>query len=108
MPQWFAHLRTPNDNPFIESAFSTVNRAQKYPGQFLDNSQAIDCFHRYFTGSNTEHYPSAIDYLTPDQAHLGQRQKIVGDRHLENLSQRRRRSEENHKQNPGITKSNTS
>ena len=27
MPQLFARPRTPDDNPFIESAFSTVKRA---------------------------------------------------------------------------------
>ena len=32
MPQLFARPRTPNDNPFIESAFSTVKRAPAYPG----------------------------------------------------------------------------
>jgi transposase InsO family protein len=36
MPQLFARPRTPNDNPFIESAFSTVKRAPEYPGRFLD------------------------------------------------------------------------
>ena len=42
MPQLFARPRTPNDNPFIESAFSTVKRAPEYPGRFLDDGQAID------------------------------------------------------------------
>ena len=36
MPQLFARPRTPNDNPFIESSFSTVKRAPAYPGFFLD------------------------------------------------------------------------
>ncbi len=40
MPQLFPHPCTPNDNPFIESAFSTVKRAPEYPGQFLDDDQA--------------------------------------------------------------------
>ncbi|MSU62336.1 MAG: transposase [Pedosphaera sp.] len=31
MPQLFARPRTPNDNPFIESAFSTVKRAHSTP-----------------------------------------------------------------------------
>ncbi len=106
MPQLFARPRTPNDNPFIESAFSTVKRAPEYPGQFLDDGQAIAYFHRYFTWYNTEHYHSGIDYVTPDQAHQGQRQKIVDERRRQHLSQRRRRREENQKQNPGITKTN--
>jgi hypothetical protein len=34
MPQLFARPRTPNDNPFIESAFSTVKRALEYGSNF--------------------------------------------------------------------------
>jgi len=49
MPQLFARPRTPNDNPFIESAFSTVKRAPKYPGRFLDDGEAAAYFDRYFT-----------------------------------------------------------
>ncbi len=41
MPHLFARPRTPNDNPFIESAFSTVKRAPEYPGQFRDDTQAV-------------------------------------------------------------------
>ena len=44
MPQLFARPRTPNDNPFIESAFSTVKRAPEYPGHFLDDAQAVAYF----------------------------------------------------------------
>jgi putative transposase len=35
MPQLFARPRTPNDNPFVESAFGTVKTAPGYPGRFL-------------------------------------------------------------------------
>ena len=103
MPQLFARPRTPNDNPFIESVFSTVKRAPEYPGRFLDNDQAIAYFHQYFAWYDTEHYHSGIDYVTPQQAHQGLRQKIVHQRHQEKLSQRRRRRAENQKQNTGKT-----
>ena len=56
MPQLFARSRTPNDNPFIESAFSTVKRAPEYPGRFLDDGQAVAYFGRYFT------WPAALVY----------------------------------------------
>jgi len=108
MPQLFARPRTPNDNPFIESAFSTVKRAPAYPGRFLDDSQAAVYFTQYFAWYNTEHYHSGIDYVTPQQAHQGLRQKIVEQRHLKKLSQRRRRRVENRKQNPGPTTNNRS
>src|ERR1035437_195564 len=98
MPQLFARPRTPNDNPFIESAFSTVKRAPEYPGRFLDDDQASVYFDRYFTWYDTEHYHSGIDYVTPQQAHQGLRQKIVAQRRNQKLAQRSRRREENQKQ----------
>lgn len=103
MPQLFARPRTPNDNPFIESAFSTVKRAPEYPGRFLDDAQAVIYFGRYFTWYDTEHYHSGIDYVTPQQAHQGLRQVIVEERRVKKLSQRSRRREENRKQNPGVS-----
>ena len=108
MPQLFARPRTPNDNPFIESAFSTVKRAPEYPGRFLDDAQADTYFGRYFTWYDTEHYHSGIDYVTPQQAHQGLRQKIVAQRCIKKLAQRRRRRAENKKQKTGrrITKNN--
>ena len=101
MPQLFARPRTPNDNPYIESAFSTVKRAPEYPGRFLDDGQAAAYFDRYFTWYDTQHYHSGIDYVTPQQAHQGLRQKIVALRRTKKLSQRRRRREENQKQKTG-------
>jgi transposase InsO family protein len=85
MPQLFARPRTPNDNPFIESAFSTVKRAPEYPGRFLEDDQAIAYFKGYFTWYDTEHYHSGIDYVTPQQAQDGQRQSIVEQRRTKNL-----------------------
>ena len=106
MPQLFARPRTPNDNPFIESVFSTVKRAPEYPGRFRDDAEAIAYFTRYFTWYDTEHYHSGIDYVTPQQAHQGLRETIVRQRHLKKLAQRRRRREENLKQKTGIQKIN--
>jgi putative transposase len=106
MPQLFARPRTPNDNPFIESAFGTVKRAPEYPGRFLDDNQAIAYFKRYFTWYDTEHYHSGIDYVTPQQAHDSQRQIIVDQRRTQKLAQRRRRREENQKLKPAHEKTN--
>ena len=69
LPQWFARPRTPNDNPFIESAFRTVKRASEYPGRFRNHDEAAASFTRYFNWYDTEHYHSGIDYVTPPQAH---------------------------------------
>ena len=106
MPQLFARPRTPNDNPFIESAFSTVKRTPAYPGCFLDDDQAKEYFSRYFTWYDTEHYHSGIDYVTPQQAHDGQRSNIVEQRRTKKLAQRRRRREENQKQKTGPQETN--
>lgn len=106
MPQLFARPRTPNDNPFIESAFSTVKRAPEYPGRFLDDGQAVSYFDRYFTWYDTEHYHAGIDYVTPQQAHAGLRPHIVAQRRQQQLAQRRRRRVENQKQKTGPRKTN--
>lgn len=98
MPHLFARPRTPNDNPFIESAFSTVKRAPEYPGHFLDDARAVTYFQGYFDWYNHEHYHSAIDYVTPEQAHAGLRGQIVQQRLSLHQAQRLRRRAENQQQ----------
>lgn len=97
MPQLFARPRTPNDNPFIESAFSSVKRAPEYPGRFRDDDNAVAYFQRYFDWYNHQHYHSGIDYVTPHQAHCGQRADIVAHRLRQHQAQRQRRRAENQK-----------
>jgi hypothetical protein len=101
MPQLFARPRTPNDNPFVESLFSTVKRAPEYPGRFLDLEQAAEYFNRYFPWYNTEHLHSGIDYVTPEQCHQGLRDFIVARRKADLNNQRRFRKEVN-RQNQNI------
>jgi hypothetical protein len=60
----------------------------------------------YFTWYDTEHYHSGIDYVTPQQAHDGQRQSIVDQRRIKKLAQRRRRREENQMQKTGPQETN--
>jgi len=95
MPQLFARPRTPNDNPFVESLFSTVKRAPEYPGRFLDREQAAEYFNRYFPWYNTEHLHSGIDYVTPEQCHQSLRDLIVARRKADLNNQRRFRKEVN-------------
>ena len=104
MPQLFSRPRTPNDNPFIESAFSTVKRAPEYPGQFLDDAEAATYFQRYFDWYNNQHYHAGIDYVTPHQAHTGLRGEIVARRLSQQHAQRLRRRAANQRQiNPQQT-----
>jgi transposase InsO family protein len=95
MPQLFARPRTPNDNPFVESAFSTIKTAAEYPGRFLDCEDATKYFDRFFAWYNTEHYHCGIDYVTPDQCHRGLRDKIVSQRRADLTNQRNLRKEVN-------------
>jgi transposase InsO family protein len=104
MPHLFARPRTPNDNPFIESAFSTVKRTPEYPGQFLDDRQAAAYFAKYFDWYNRAHYHSGIDYVTPLQAHTGLRGKIVARRLSQQRAQRLRRRLANQKSSRQKTK----
>ncbi len=103
MPQLFARPRTPNDNPFVESLFSTVKRAPEYPGRFLDLDQAFGYFISYFPWYNTEHLHSGIDYVTPDQCHSGLRDLIVARRRADLNNQRRFRKEVNRQKQNNLT-----
>jgi hypothetical protein len=60
----------------------------------------------WFASCDTEHYHSGIDYVTPQQAHDGQRQIIVEQRRTKKLAQRRRRRVENQKPKTGPRKTN--
>lgn len=95
MPQLFARPRTPNDNPFVESAFGTVKTAPQYPGRFRDRSDAGGYFGRYFPWYNMEHLHSGIGYVTPDQCHRGLRDQIVAERKAKLAVQQRLRKEVN-------------
>ena len=95
MPQLFARPRTPNDNPFVESAFSTVKTAPAYPGRFLDQEKAERYFDQFFQWYNNEHLHSGIDYVTPEQCHLGLRENIVAERRANLKRQRELRKQVN-------------
>jgi len=95
MPQLFSRPRTPNDNPFVESTFGTAKRAPGYPGRFLDLDDSVRYFDRYFKWYDTEHLHSGIDYVTPQQCHLGLRDQIVAERRTKLDRQRRLRKEVN-------------
>jgi hypothetical protein len=100
----FARPRTPNDNPPIESAFSTVKRVPEYPGQFLDDRQTVTYLEQYFDWYNHQQYHSGIDCVTPRQAHSGLRGTIAARRLSQQLAQRLRRRAANQRQiNPQQT-----
>ena len=102
MPQLFARPRTPNDNPFIESMFSTVKTDPEFPDRFQDDRHAEEYFGVYVHWYNHQHYHSGIDYVTPHQAHTGQRSAIVEERQRNMHKQRLRRQEVN-REKAGLT-----
>ena len=95
MQQIFARPRTPNDNPFVESAFGTLKRSSQYPGRFLDLEDAVNYFDSYFPWYNTEHFHSRIGYITPEQCHHGLGAKILARRKRMFALWRQRRKEVN-------------
>ena len=75
--QKFARPRTPNDNPFVESLFSTTKRALQYPGAFTDDVNAILYFTSYFEYYNNARLHGKIGYVTPVQRHRGEDTSIL-------------------------------
>jgi putative transposase len=95
--QKFARPRTPNDNPFIESFFSTVKGYQTYPGFFSDDIEAIIWFTEFFTYYNNERYHGKINFVTPVQKHTGQDVTIIERRVKGNKLARKERIKQNRK-----------
>jgi len=75
--QKFARPRTPNDNPFVESLFSTTKGAPAYPGAFTDDVEAIIYFTAYFDFYNNVRLHGEIGYVTPAQRHCGEDKAIL-------------------------------
>jgi putative transposase len=67
----FARPRTPNDNPSIESLFSTVKTHPAYPEAFLTIEAARVYFEWFFHWYNHEHLHTRIGMVTPHQKHSG-------------------------------------
>ena len=98
--QKFARPRTPNDNPFIESFFSTVKGHQTYPEYFTDDIEAIVWFTEFFTYYNNERYHGKINFVTPVQRHEGKDIAIIERRIKGNKLARKTRLEQNRKPTP--------
>lgn len=79
--QKFARPQTPNDNPFVESLFSTTKGALEYPGTFTDDVEAIIYFTAYFDFYNNVRRHGKIGYVTPAQRHCGEDKVILALRY---------------------------
>ena len=93
LEQTFARRKTPNDNPFVESLFSTIKTSLVYPGWFSNAGEAavLKYFEEYFNWYNSEHYHSRIGYITPVQKHTGLAEKILLERKNQLTAQRKKR-----------------
>ncbi len=78
--QYFSRPNTPNDNPQIESLFSTVKNFPAYPERFASLSDSEQYFTRFFDWYNNEHYHTGIGMVTPVQRHTGQDIEIFKER----------------------------
>jgi putative transposase len=103
--QKFARPRTPNDNPFVESLFSTTKGASMYPEAFTDDIEAITYFTAYFAHYNNVRLHGQIGYVTPAQRHCGEDKAILKLRAERLMEARRRRLQKNRCNfQPGVTK----
>ncbi len=82
LTQTFSRPRTPNDNPFIESFFTSTKRTRMYPGWFCSQEEGpvTEYFGWYFPWYDTEHYHSRFGYVTPEQQHQGLASGIIAER----------------------------
>ncbi len=78
--QLFSRPRTPNDNPYVESFFSTVKTAPAYPGWFTSVEDAVSYFERFFAWYNFEHLHTRIGLVTPNSKHDGTWERILAER----------------------------
>lgn len=88
--QRFSRPRTPNDNPFVESLFATTKGAPEYPGEFVDDVEALAYFTAYFDYYNNVRRHGEIGYVTPAQRHSGEDKTILALR-IERLAAARRK-----------------
>ena len=75
-----ARPRTPNDNPQVESLFSTVKTAPQYPGYFETVKQAREYFGVFFSWYNEVHLHTALEMMTPNDWHFGRHVQIRDER----------------------------
>lgn len=78
--QLFSRPRTPNDNPYVESLFSTVKTHPEYLGIFPTLEEARTYFEEFFDWYNTRHLHTRIGMVTPEQRHNGEWVRIQTER----------------------------
>ena len=73
--------RVSNDNPFSESLFRTLKYCPQWPsGGFESIEAARQWVNQFVLWYNHEHRHSAIRFVTPQQRHLGEDERILIER----------------------------
>ena len=77
----FSRPGVSNDNPYSESLFKTLKYSPGYPRQFSSVADARSWVQNFVCWYNEAHMHSGINYVTPDQRHLGLDKEILAERH---------------------------
>jgi transposase InsO family protein len=79
----FSRPSVSNDNPYSESLFRTLKYRPEYPEKpFTGLAAARDWVHSFVHWYNTEHFHSAIKFITPEQRHAGKDREILNKRKI--------------------------
>jgi transposase InsO family protein len=74
----FSRPSVSNDNPYSEAAFKTLKYIPNYPKKpFASLDDARQWVERFVTWYNTEHRHSGIQFVTPQQRHVGEDEAIL-------------------------------
>lgn len=77
----YSRPHTSNDNPYSESLFHTLKNVPAYPEHgYASLEEARTWAAAFATWYNTQHLHSALQYLSPEQVHNGQAEKILAQR----------------------------
>ena len=75
--QLFARYKTPTDNAWIESWFRILKYDWLRYKDYVSFEQLKDIIRQFVITYNTQRYHGAIGYVTPEQKHSGQAEKIL-------------------------------
>lgn len=73
----FSRPSCSNDNPYSESLFKTIKYRISYPKQFNSINEAKSWMEVFVNWYNNEHRHSGINYVTPNERHIGIDKEIL-------------------------------
>lgn len=72
----YSRPHTSNDNAFAESIFATMKTRLGMPERFESLEHAREFISKFVGWYNNEHLHGSLDFLTPNQVHFGEGEKI--------------------------------